>query len=521
MKKILNSKYFQITAVFLGIMLVCLWLCPDALYARPGGGHSFSGGGSSGGSSSGGGSSDGGEGIGILIEILFRLFLMLPFEAQIAVIILIIIGTIIYQLKKQGGNKKTSTYTRSSGTSSSVGASYQGKSIKIEKLQEEDEHFSETIFLDFAHSMFHKYYTYQGQAAKMQTLNPFLSDAVKTIAKSTALYKQGRSEVVIGNLYIQDIKTTDKYTKLIVDFHANYTTESNAQLHRHIVVERWVFARKKGLETPFSEKMSALACPNCGAPNDFNDAGICGHCNTLVEAGEMNWMIENIRIQNHQHVPLKSIGSYAPEVGTQNQTLVDAKLYTYEQQFVHQHKLANFDDYWINFKNNIVSPTFMAMYQAWATRDDWHKVRHLLTDRLYESNDFWIKLYKEAGLYNRLEQIDLQEVVLSKVSLDKYYEAFTVRVFAACIDYTEKENGTLIGGNKKRPRKFSEYWTFVRRTGVEKPESEFDVAKCASCGAPADKMSDTAVCGYCGVKTNLGEHSWVLSNIAQDEVYRG
>lgn len=517
MKRIINSKYFQLTTLIVGILVCCLWLLPDVLHARPGGGHSFSGGGGSGGS----GGSGGGEGIGILIELVFRVFLMLPFEAQIVVIIIILIGTILYLLKKQGGNQKTSIYTRSSGTSSSVGATYQGKSIKIEALQEEDEYFSETIFLDFAHSMFSKYYTYQGQATKMETLAPFLSDNVKTTAKSSALYNQRRTEVVIGNLYIQDIKTTDKYTKLIVDFHANYTTESNAQLHRHIVVERWVFARKRGLVTPFAEKMSALVCPNCGASNDFNDAGICGHCNTLVEAGEMNWMIENIRVQNHQHIPLKSMGSYAPEVGTNNKTLVDNKLYAYEQQFAHQHKLANFDDYWVNFRKNIVRPTFMAMYQAWATRDEWHKVRHLLSDRLYESNDFWIKMYKETKLYNRLEKIDLQDVVLSKISLDKYYEAFTVRVFASCIDYTEKEDGRLIGGSKKHPRRFSEYWTFVRRTGVEKPENEFDVAKCPSCGAPADQISDTATCGYCGVKTNLGEYSWVLSNIAQDEVYKG
>ncbi|MCP4440693.1 MAG: TIM44-like domain-containing protein [Aureispira sp.] len=525
MKKILNSKYFKIAAVFLGLIVVCLWLLPEALNARPGGGHSFSGGGGGGGGGGGsyggsGGSGDG-EGIAILIEILFRIFLMLPFEAQITIIILIIIGTIIYQLKKQGGLTKTSTYTRSSGTSSTVGATYHGKSMKIEALYAEDEQFSSVLFLDFAHSMFNKYYTYQGQAAKMKTLSPFLTDNIKSKAKSSAAYTQRREEVVIGNLYIQDIKTTDKYTKLIVDFHANYTTESNARLHRHIVVERWVFARKKGLETPFSDKMISLACPNCGAANDFNDAGVCGHCNTLVEAGEMNWMVENIRVQNHHHVPISSLGSYAPEVGTNNATIVDSKLYTYEQEFVHRHKLPNFDDYWISFQKNIVKPTFLAMYQAWSTRCDWHKVRHVLTDRLYESNDFWIKMYKDANLFNRLEKIDIQDVVLSKITLDKHYEAFTIRVFASCIDYTEKEGGKLIGGSKTRPRRFSEYWTFVRRTGVEAPETEFDVAKCASCGAPADKMSDTAVCGYCGTKTNLGEHSWVLSNIAQDEVYKG
>ena len=170
---------------------------------------------------------------------------------------------------------------------------------------------------------------------------------------------------------------------------------------------------------------------------------------------------------------------------------------------------------------NIVRETFVTMYQSWSNRDNWASVRHLLSDRLHESNAFWIHLYKEQDYFNRLENIQLQKIEPVKITADNYYEAITVRIFASAIDYTEHSSGRLIGGNKKKPRSFSEYWTFVRKIGVEKQEETFDVHQCPNCGAPADKISDSAVCSYCSAKTNLGDFSWVLSNIAQDESYQG
>ncbi len=41
----------------------------------------------------------------------------------------------------------------------------------------------------------------------------------------------------------------------------------------------------------------------------------------------------------------------------------------------------------------------------------------------------------------------------------------TVRIFAKMLDYTEDAEGKVVEGSKKKKRKFSEYWTFIRRIG--------------------------------------------------------
>ena len=117
--------------------------------------------------------------------------------------------------------------------------------------------------------------------------------------------------------------------------------------------------------------------------------------------------------------------------------------------------------------------------------------------------------------------MSIEQVELVKIETDKFYEAITVRIFAACNDYTEDANGKLIGGSKKMLRRYSEYWTMVRRTGIELHSMPYSLSQCPQCGAPADNMGQTAECGYCGCKISTGKFSWVLFLITQDEVYEG
>jgi hypothetical protein len=146
-------------------------------------------------------------------------------------------------------------------------------------------------------------------------------------------------------------------------------------------------------------------------------------------------------------------------------------------------------------------------------------VRNLLTDRVYESFMFWIKAYQRAGLKNKLENITISNVQFVALDMDKFYESITVRIYASSLDYVEDSAGRVKGGSSKRARSFSEYWTFIRRTGVEK--DVYDFSTCPNCGAPADKMGQAGVCEYCGTKISNGDFSWVLAVITQDEVYSG
>lgn len=504
------------------LLLGSLLLFPEFLYARPGGGHSYSGG--SGGYTGGGGYSGNGEGSAELLFALFRLFLMLPYPIKIVAIIGLFIGFYLYHRRGQADGSSVNRYTQSSGHDvqrvNAIANANRTKQASLDQLTQYDSQFSEVLFLDFAHSLFHKLYTQLG-TPKIRNVLPFVSPALQSMMAEVKQGQAARNEVVVGNLQISDVNISGDFQQLIVDFDANYSMIQHGKNYRHIVQERWLFVRNGKGETADPEAMRDLACPNCGAPNDFNDAGTCNYCNTLIKAGDMTWMVQKIVVQDHQHFRSETLGTYSPERGTNSPTLYDPFLTEKGTAFIQRHQLSAPAEYWATFEKNVVAQIFRAMYQAWSERDQWNRVRHLLSDRLFESNSFWIQLYQEQGYYNRLAQINIAKIDPVKITWDNYYEAITVRIYASSLDYTEDEQGRLIGGNKTTPRRFSEYWTFVRKIGVERPESQFDASTCPNCGAPADQMSDSAVCGYCGTKTNQGDFTWVLSNIAQDDSYQG
>jgi hypothetical protein len=87
-------------------------------------------------------------------------------------------------------------------------------------------------------------------------------------------------------------------------------------------------------------------------------------------------------------------------------------------------------------------------------------------------------------------------------------------------DWTVDTRGKVVQGSREKPRRFSEYWTFVRAAG-QPVEAERDLGSCPNCGAPLDKVGQQGECGYCGTIITTGDFDWVVALIEQDEVYRG
>jgi len=502
-----NNKNLIYKLISLSIILcVIFFIIPEMAWARPGGGHSYSGG-----SNSGGGGSGGDDMAGLVIYLL----LSLPPEISIPLVIIIIV---FYWLSKR----------RSSASKQSVASvpTYQNKSSelqqiesKIERLKQSDPNFSRVLFLDFATSMYYKYYSYFSKK-EFANLKPFLNNNVYQNASKVAPYSRSIAEIVIGNINIIAISENNDYLSITTDINSNYTLIMGGRNSRFVLTERWTFNRKKGLVSKGPESMRDLKCPNCGAASDFSDAGQCNYCNTFIESGQMQWCVSQLNILHQETFTAQGLGYYAQEVGTNYPTVVQPAINGYINRFTTNHHLSDWNTYWTNFTDNIAVKYFNEMYKAWSEMK-WEKVRHLLADRLYDSYNFWMDNYKAQGMRNRIEKINIQRIDMAAVEVDQYYESFTVRIFASCFDYTETMAGKLIGGSKSQARLFSEYWTFIRRTGVEKNESEFSLYNCPNCGAPADKMGQAAVCEYCNTKISNGDFSWVLARIVQDEEYTG
>lgn len=395
-------------------------------------------------------------------------------------------------------------------------------------FKKHDINFSRIVFLDFVHLLYVKYYSYYGKK-DFSYLTPYLDNDVQhdkmldlLIGNQVVVF----SEIVINSVRLYSISSTGTEDRIGVEIESNYTihpafyTQDTGKQHtRYARTERWLFQRKKDLLSLPPEKMQALSCPACGAAAHFTDAGECDSCRTFIIKGEQHWYVKNRFVLNQTVVDTGDLVAYAEEQGTSLPTLSSPTLLQEITAFEQQRSIV-WSDYWNSFKQQIVQNYFLALNTAW-TNHDLTKVRHLVSDRLYEANSFWMVLYKQQGWNNRLDDLKVQDISLIKIELDKYYETITVRIFASCFDYTEDKQHKIIGGSNKKRRVYTEYWTFARRAGVEKTESNFNLNACPQCGAAADKMGQSAVCEYCGSKISTGQFSWVLFLITQDENYSG
>ncbi len=544
------------------VFLSSLLLTTESL-ARMGGGHSYSGGSSSGsssgsGRSSGGGSWGGGgssssrggswgggssnrssgggwggastygrsSGSGSLYtNPNYNSHPVYSYEEHsttfIEIVFLILVIYILLRLLTQGSYSGKSTTIRAKQPEilDKLNLSLDNK---ILTLKQNDPNFSKVLLIDFVCLIYHKFYSFRG-SEQFRLLSPFVSKIIYDQTISNVFYRQQRiHNIVIGKAKIINILGWGRTDDIVIEFESNLTLQylKTKEKVRLINREAWLFGRRTGLISPQPEQMRTLSCPSCGAPADFTDAGECKYCHSFVQAGEQQWQVVKIDIIDSQQFQTEDPGGYVEEVGTNFPTYVQTGLEIHASEFIRQHGLGDWKSFFIEFGEQVVKPYFLATYSAWS-KGEWSKARHLVSDRLYESNGFWMDEYARLGWRNILENISIQKIEISRIDLDKFYDSLTVRVFASCLDYTIDNQSKVIGGSIKKPRHFSEYWTFIRTAGVKKIDNEYDLKSCPSCGAPADKVGQTGICEYCGSKITEGQFSWVLAVITQDEAYEG
>lgn len=512
-------KYFLYTAAITATVIQVIPIYE--VEARPGGGSSYRSGGSrsSGGYRSSGGSyrrsssSGGYRSSGGVYTGSTGLF-----DLIITIMIIIFIVSLILKFKGALNKQTSMAFTISGDTYERVKVRNDQIHEKIEQLKQSDPDFSKVLFLDFVNSLYNKFYTYLNEN-KINTLKPFISESIINDARMS--YKGKINEVVIGSINIV-LMTSDEINDYItVDIDANYTLwRESKKGTRYLVIERWKFFRKKGTLSKAPEVMRGVSCPNCAGPTDFTDSGECNYCKTYINKGDMQWAVQSRMEINKEQFTVSFGGTNQQEEGNELSTIVNDNLEYYLGYYLKRNNIANMEDFWSSFKENVVKVYFKNIYKAWS-ENHLIEVRGLLSDRLYESFNFWIYSYKQDGFVNKLENIKIHNIDMADIDLDKYYDSITVRIFASCYDYIQDTNGKVVSGSKSFERRFTEYWTFIKRSGLKVDETKVDITKCPNCSAPADNIGQAGKCEYCGSKISTGDFSWVLTIITQDEVYKG
>lgn len=468
------------------------------LFARVGGGESFSGGGSSG----------GGDGDGLSAELIFYIirflfWLTINYPAIGIPVDIVVIIIVIRWLRRRN---RPEVITISSAPSVSTATPTSTKSAAtLDALRGFDPNFSEITFSDFCYSLYGRAHHARGTGA-LDRYAPYLSTNARNALRVRA--DGGLREVrgvVVGGFKVTSIRGLDTPTVTVtVIYEANYTEIAATGDTSWYVKEQWVLERARDILSPPPEKAKADHCPRCGAALQTRTDGSCQYCGVKIADGSFQWFVRSINLREREtRGPL--LTSNVPERGTDRPTLFMPHLGP---------ALAQFKD-WEGFERR-VRHVAQELQDAWTSRD-WERVRPLETEPLFQMHRYWIDAYKAQRLRNVVDDFAITDVEPVKLGSDAFYESMTVRIYARGRDYTIDESGKVVAGAKNALRTWSEYWTFIRtRTG----HGTLDKLSCPNCGATVT-VGATGICDYCGGKLTTGTFDWLLSRIEQDEVYAG
>ena len=509
-----RTRNFSLSRLLAYVIAACIacfgiaFFATEAL-ARVGGGQSYGGGGSGGGGGGGGGG-------GALVYALVRFLIWLTFEHPLIGIPvdIIVIGSLIYWFSRK--TKEDIRITPSGPQYDAAATVMQQENVQqaFNQLRRFDPNFSEIILVDFCYALYARAHEARGRGAKaLDELSPYLSQQARAALLQLNPNVKSVEGIIVGAMQIVSVRGLETPTLIIeVQFDANYTEVVDGKQMTYYVVDRWQFERKRDVLSPPPEQATALHCPRCGAPLQKDNNGACAFCGAKIESGEFQWYVRSISTLNREAKGPLLTGN-VPEVGTRNPTILQPNFPAVRAAFEQNNPA--FD--WADFQAR-ARMIFNELQTAWSSLK-WERARPFETDNIFQMHRYWIEAYKRQGLRNALDQCEIQAMQPTRIKVDAFYNAITLRIFARGYDYTVDQNGRVVAGSNNKLREWSEYWTFVRYSKAKPAAARADL-NCPNCGAPL-KVNAVGICEFCGGKITSGEFDWVLSKIEQDESYSG
>jgi len=385
---------------------------------------------------------------------------------------------------------------------------YRSVAAALAAVGSTDRGFSRVLFEDFLYALYAEVHSARG-GNHLDRLAPYATERARDKLRGEP--PESVDGIIVGSAVLEQatVDATTRVVRVVARYEANYTEHRAGGATSYYVTERWALERPADTASRPPDRARVIGCATCGAPLDKIVGGTCSYCGAAA-AGAADWRIVDV-LDASRETRGPILTGTTEEQGTDAPTLVAPDVQTQLALLTTRDPAVTWDK--LSTRVTLIFATF---HRTWAAQD-LTDVRPFLTDLLFETQRYWVAAYRAQGLRNVTEDPEIITIQLSKITHDPYFDAITVRVFATCKDYTLDAAGAVVGGDRTRERRYSEYWTLIRSAkALGAPRTD---PACPKCGAPLAQIAMTGVCASCQAKVTSGDFDWILSRIEQDEVY--
>lgn len=363
---------------------------------------------------------------------------------------------------------------------------------QLDAIRDLDPDFSVLLFEDFLTHLHVRAHTARGAPEQRAAVRPYFREFA--LGDLLAQGEHPVTNLLVGALLVRSCARIHQRWQVVVEFTASHT----AQDHEHHTRERWTISRRLGRRSRPPERVRTLGCPNCGAPPRATLGPTCTDCDQPTDRGDFDWIVEHIDL-----LPApKPLDDPPPAV---HHTLYDPYARVAWKLLLRKDPTFSADQL-----SRRVSDIFTALH---GPADD---VRPLATDAVHHARLHRRAVDHAAGRRRVTDRARLTNLEIVRCASDRWHDAITVRIHAACLDYTlALTDDHLVSGSPTDDRTWSAYWTLLRDRAVER-----DDAACPHCAAPLG-LQPNGDCGRCGAHLTTPASDWILARIEPDADYRG
>ena len=141
---------------------------------------------------------------------------------------------------------------------------------------------------------------------------------------------------------------------------------------------------------------------------------------------------------------------------------------------------------------------------------DMNRVRHKLSDELYNKYDLIVSDLNNQGVTQLYDELNVKDTIIDSIEENNEEYLIHVTLISRYMPYRiNKQTGTYICGIKDHRIEINNKLVFSKRKDAKEEGAS---RTCTYCGAPID-ANNNGICRYCNMPYNTKEFDWILKSM--------